>query len=160
MWNIWTWFGEVPSAQRCIRNRYWMCFEHVHDYLTVSIPKALLPGNACWALKMSWSFLASVGLEYFSVCKLRWWHFTSEGFCMGFFNACEAVRCWSAVSRRERTWQGTESASGWKEMGCDKGDKTSGHVLNTRGETNYWTSFILCTVTRLHSVAGEKGICS
>lgn len=75
---------------------------------------------------------------------------------MGFFNACEAVRCWSAVSYRESTWQGMKSADGWNEVVCNKDDKTSGQVLNTRGETNYWTSFNLCTVTRLHSVGGER----
>ena len=56
---------------------------------------------------------------------------------MGFFNACQAVRCWSAVSYRESTWQGMKTADGWNEVVCDKDDKTSGHVLNTRGETSY-----------------------
>lgn len=73
---------------------------------------------------------------------------------MGFFNACKAMRWWSAVSYRESTWQGMKSAGGWNEVMCGKDDKTSGHVLNTRGEANYWTSFILCTVTRLHSAGG------
>lgn len=56
---------------------------------------------------------------------------------MGFFNACEAVRGWSAVSCGESTWHGMKSAGGWNEVVCNKDDKTLGHVLNTRGETNY-----------------------
>lgn len=91
IWNTWIWVGEVLSAHRILNG---LCLEHVNCYLIVSIPKALRPGIACWTLKISWSFLPSVG---FPCLQIKAMTFILEVFCMGFCSACEAVRCWSAV---------------------------------------------------------------
>lgn len=154
IWNTWTLFGGVPSTHRCNKTQYWMCFKHVNCHSIVSMSNTLLPGSACWAL--SWLCSPPVDLEYFSLQKLRWWHFTSEGFCLGFFNAWEAMRCWSAASCGETTWQGLKPVGGWNEVVCNKDGKTPGPVLTTRGETNYLTSSVPCCFTRLHSVGRGK----
>lgn len=140
--NTWIWVGEVLSAHRCCRIQYGMCLEHVNCYLIISIPKALLTDSACWTLKISWSFLPSVGFPCLQIKVMTFYLGSLLDGILQCLWSCEVLEC--SVPGRAWTWTwNMKYAGGWNGVVCNKGGKTLGHVLNTRDETICWTSFTL-----------------
>lgn len=110
IWNTWIWVGEVLSAHRILNG---MCLKHVNCYLIISIPKALPPGNAYWTLKISRSFLPSVG---FSCLQIKAMTFYLGGLLHGILQclwSCEVLEC--CLPGRVRIWN-MKYTGGWNSV--------------------------------------------